>query len=366
VRPSFHADHVGSLLRPRVLKEAFRNRREGTLAEEQFRRIQDDAIRDVVALQESAGLRSITDGEFRRPSYWAHFVAGIEGLEVKEALFHFKDETGERMAFTAPHVSARLRRPHSISGEELRFLRSVTRETPKITMPAPSTMHFYRGPAGIGPGTYASLDELLADLGQIYRDEIADLAALGGTYFQMDEVALAMLCDPDVCDVVRARGETPDALVSAYTDVINRSLEGRPAGVTVAMHVCRGNYKGKWMAAGGYEVVAERVFGGAGVDALFLEFDSERAGDFSPLRFVSKDKHVVLGIVSSKTPELESKDHLKRRIDEASRYVPIERLGLSPQCGFASTVAGNPVSEDDEKRKLALIVEVADEIWGRW
>lgn len=362
--PPFHADHVGSLLRPAELKEAFRKHRDGALPDDEFRRVQDDAIRRVVALQESVGLRSITDGEFRRPSYWAHFVAAVEGLTIKEALFHFHDAAGERMAFTAPHVCGRARRARPISADEFRFLRSVTRQTPKITMPSPSTMHFWRGPSGIEPGAYASAAEFFADLAAIYREEIAELASLGATYLQMDEVALAMLCDPDVGEAVRARGERPDDLVELYVGAINHSLESRPAGVTAAMHVCRGNYKGKWMAAGGYEAVAERVFGGANVDALFLEFDSPRAGDFAPLRFVSPDKRVVLGLVSSKIPALEDKSDLLRRIEAASRWVPTERLGLSPQCGFASTAAGNPLTEDDEKRKLARIVEVATEVWG--
>lgn len=364
MRPSFRADHVGSLLRPRALKDAFHRRRDGAIDETEFRRIQDGAIRDVVALQESVGLEAVTDGEFRRASYWAHFVAAVEGLEVRDALFEFKDENGERMAFTAPHVHGKLRRPRSISADELRFLRSVTTRIPKITLPAPSTMHFWRGPAGMERTAYATREELWADLAHVYREELADLASAGGRYVQLDEVALAMLCDPDVREAVKARGEDASELVDAYVDAINRALAGRPAGMAVAMHLCRGNYKGKWMAAGGYEAVAERVFGGAAVDALFLEFDSARAGDFSPLRHVPADKRVVLGIVSSKTPALESEDDLKRRIDEAARYVPLERLGLSPQCGFASTVAGNPVTEDDEKRKLALVVEVAHDVWG--
>ena len=361
--PPFRADHVGSLLRPAELKRAFRDHRDGRLADEPFRRVQDEAIRRVVRLQEDAGLRSITDGEFRRASYWAHFVAAVDGLEVREALFEFHDESGERMAFTAPYVRAPIARKRSISADEFRFLRSVTKQTPKITMPSPSTMHFWRGPAAIEPGAYGSRDAFFADLARVYREEIAELAALGATYLQMDEVALAMLCDPGVRAAVRARGEDADALVDRYVAAINAALEGRPAGVTVAMHVCRGNYKGKWMAAGGYESVAERVFSGVRVDALFLEFDSPRAGDFAPLRHVSKDKRVVLGLVSSKTPALEDQDDLRRRIDAAARYVPIERLGLSPQCGFASTAAGNPVTEDDEKRKLALVVEVARAVW---
>ncbi|MGH7821615.1 MAG: cobalamin-independent methionine synthase II family protein, partial [Candidatus Binatia bacterium] len=313
--PPFRADHVGSLLRPPELRRAFRDRSEGRIGEAEFQRIQDEAIRRVVALQESVGLRSVTDGEFRRASYWAHFVAAVDGLEVRDALFHFKDESGQPMAFTAPHVSGRIRRRRPISADEFHFLRGVTRETPKITMPSPSTMHFWRGPSSIEAGTYASLEELFAELAAVYREEIAGLARLGATYLQIDEVALAMLCDPEVRAAVAARGEDPARLVELYVAAINQALAGRPSGVTVAMHVCRGNYKGKWMAAGGYEAVAERVFAGAGVDALFLEFDSPRAGDFAPLRHVAEDKRVILGLVSTKTPVLESADDLLRRIE---------------------------------------------------
>lgn len=364
MNPPFHADHVGSLLRPRELKEAFRRRQEGTLADDAFRQIQDDAIRQVVALQESVGLESITDGEFRRASYWAHFVAAVDGLTVKDALFRFRDAAGEIIAFTAPHVAGPVRRCRPISAHELRFLRGLTRGRPKITLPSPSTMHFWRGPHGIERSAYATAEEFFADLSAVYRDEIADLAELGATYLQMDEVALAMLCDPEVRDAVAGRGDDPDRLVGLYVGAVNQALVGRPPGVTVAMHLCRGNYKGKWMAAGGYEVVAERVFAGANVDAFFLEYDSPRAGDFAPLRFVSPDKAVVLGLVSTKTPVLETPDDLVRRIEQAAQYVPLDRLALSPQCGFASTVAGNPVTEDDERRKLALIVEVAAKVWA--
>jgi 5-methyltetrahydropteroyltriglutamate--homocysteine methyltransferase len=364
MQPPFRADHVGSLLRPAALKHAFRDRREGRLSESDFRRLQDEAIRDVVALQESVGLRSVTDGEFRRASYWAHFVEAVDGLEVRDALFDFKDESGERMAFTAPHVSSHVKRLRSISADELRFLANVTRETPKITMPSPSTMTFWRGPQGIDPGVYESLDEFLADLARIYREEIAELARLGATYLQLDEVALAMLCDDDVRAAVSARGQDPDGLVERYVATVNRAIGDRPPGVTVAMHVCRGNYKGKWLSSGGYEAIAERVFGAMNVDAFFLEFDSARAGGFEPLRFLSKEKRVVLGLVSSKTAELEDSDDLRRRIDEAARIVPLERLGLSPQCGFASTVAGNPITEEDERRKLAHVVDVARRVWG--
>jgi 5-methyltetrahydropteroyltriglutamate--homocysteine methyltransferase len=364
MRPSFHADHVGSLLRPAALRDAFRRHRDGQLSDGDFRALQDDAIRDVVALQEQAGLTAVTDGEFRRPSYWAHFVAAVDGLGVAPALFEFTDATGDRAAFTAPTVTGRLARGRPISADEFGFLGEVTERIPKITMPSPSTMHFWRGPETFAPGTYDGLDAFLADLGAVYRAEIAELGALGCTYVQLDEVALAMLCDPEVREAVRGRGEDPEALVDAYAGAIRDAIRDRPAGMAASMHLCRGNYKGHWMAEGGYEPVAEKVFGASGVDALFCEFDSPRAGDFAPLRHIAEGTSVVLGLVSSKSPELESRDELLRRIEEAARYVPVERLGLSPQCGFASTAAGNPVSEEDQRRKLALVVEVAEEVWG--
>ena len=363
--PRFRADHVGSLLRPARLREAFRRHRDGVLDDARFVRVQDESIRSVVALQEEVGLRSVTDGEFRRASYWAHFVDAVGGLDVAPALFEFTDASGERFAFTAPYVAGRVWRTRPISVEEFAFLSEVTRETPKITMPSPSTMHFWRGPdAGHRGAGYGSLAQFFTDLAAVYTEEMADLARLGATYVQLDEVALAMLCDPGVREAVAARGEDPDELVGIYTDAIRAIVEGRPAGMTVSMHMCRGNYKGRWMAAGGYEPVAERVFAGCGVDALFLEFDSPRAGDFAPLRHVPAGTAVVLGAVSTKTPDLESRDALLRRIEDASAYVPADRLGLSPQCGFASTAAGNPMTEDDERRKLALVVETAREVWG--
>jgi 5-methyltetrahydropteroyltriglutamate--homocysteine methyltransferase len=357
--PPFRADHVGSLLRPEELKKAFREFGAGKIRPEQFREIQNRAIRNVVALQESIGLESITDGEFRRASYWAHFVDAVEGFEVREAQFHFRDEAGAIMNFSCPHTAGRLRRRHGISTEEFKYLREITARTPKITMPSPSTMHFWRGRVG-----YQDIEVFFADLSRIYREEIAELAELGARYIQLDEVPLAMLCDPQVREAVQVRGEDCERLVDTYIAAINLALEGRPPGVSAVMHLCRGNYKGKWMSEGGYESVAERLFASAGVDAFFLEYDSPRAGDFTPLRFVPADKMAVLGLISTKTPQLEVKDAIKRRVEEATRFVALERLAISPQCGFASTVGGNPVTEDDEKRKLELLVEMATEIWS--
>lgn len=362
--PLFRADHVGSLLRPDALKAAFRAHGTGDLDDDGLRAAQDDAIRAVVALQEEVGLHSITDGELRRGSYWSHVLEAVVGLTPEPAAFEFRDASGDVMAFTGTQNRGRLRRTRSISGHELDFLLRITVETPKITLPAPSTMHFWRGPESIDRTVYPTLGEFLDDLAAIYRAEIADLASRGARYVQLDEVAAAMLCDDDVRAAVLARGEDPDELLRAYIDASNAALGERPASVTAALHVCRGNYKGHWLATGGYEPIAEALFGSLAVDTFFLEFDSARAGGFEPLRYVPVGVGVVLGLVSSKSPELEDADELVRRIEEASALVPVDRLGISPQCGFASTAGGNPLTEDDERRKLALVVEVADRVWG--
>jgi 5-methyltetrahydropteroyltriglutamate--homocysteine methyltransferase len=355
---------VGSLLRPRELRQAFHDFRAGKIDADEFASIQDRAIKAAVELQERAGLESITDGEFRRGSYWSHFVDAVEGLTVKESLFQFRGEDGSTTDFTAPHVAGRLRRARGIGTGAFKFLRDSTRRTPKVTMPSPSTMHFWRGPAAIEGGTYDGVEDLLSELAAIYRAEIAELAALGARWIQFDEVPIAMVCDPDVRERVRARGEDPDGLVSLYIDAINQSVAGAPAEVAFAMHLCRGNYKGRWLSAGGYEPVAERLFNDARIDAFLLEYDTPRAGDFAPLRHLPKGKIAVLGLVSTKTPVLEDRGALKRRIDEASRMAALDQLAMCPQCGFASTVAGNPLNEDDEERKLRLVCEVAREVWG--
>lgn len=362
--PPFHADHVGSLLRPAELRQAFRARSEGRIGAAEFTAAQDRAVREAVALQESVGLQSITDGEFRRASYWSHFAEGIGGLDVAPARFAFSDDSGERASFLAPHPVSRLKRPRTLSGDDFDFLKSCTARTPKVTLPSPPSMHFWGDWDTHLAAGYADEDAFFADLAEIYQAEIADLADRGATYLQLDEVPLAMLCDAAIRAGVSERGEDPDRLVDAYVQLVNNALAGRPAGVVVAMHLCRGNFKGKWLSEGSYGYVAERLFNDIGVDAFFLEYDSERAGDFAPLASVPEDKTVVLGLVSSKLPELESRDGLKRRIDEAAELVPLERLGLSPQCGFASVVTGNPVTRDDEAAKLELIVDLAAEVWG--
>jgi methionine synthase II (cobalamin-independent) len=362
-RPPFRADHVGSLLRPQVLKDAFRDHHAGKLSDAEFRVIQDRCIRAAVAMQEEVGLQSITDGEFRRGSWFLGFVEAIDGLTTRDAPFCFHG--GGQAKFQTAYVEGKLRRRRGITTDEFSFLRAATGRTQKITMPAPSLVHFLGGGATVNRTAYPDLDEFWTDLTAIYAEELAELGRLGCTYVQLDEVMCAMLCDPALREAATTAGEDPDALLDAYIAAANRAIAGRPAGMTVAMHLCRGNYKGQWMAAGGYEPVAEKLFNGVAVDAFFLEYDSERAGGFEPLRFMPPDKTVVLGLVSSKTAELESLDALRRRIDAASRFVPPERLGISPQCGFASSVGGNPLSMDDQRRKLARVVEAAEAVWSR-
>jgi 5-methyltetrahydropteroyltriglutamate--homocysteine methyltransferase len=362
--PPFRAEHVGSLLRPKDLTQAFRAHHGGSLSDADFHKAQDAAIADVVHLQEALGLHIVTDGEFRRASYWGHWVTAIDGLETCPAVFTFHDESGKEVEFIAAKCTGKLRKAHPISTEEFKYVRSVTKETPKITMPSPSTLHFYGLGETVKGSGYASDAEFFTDLCGIFAQEIADLYALGCRYVQLDEVPLIMLGNAAVCDRVRELGEDPDALIDLYIKAMNDAAGGRPADMTAGMHMCRGNFKGRWLTEGGYDEIAERVFGEVEVDTFFLEYDTERAGSFAPLRFVPENKSVVLGIVSTKTPAVEDKARMRERIEEAAKYVPLDRLSISPQCGFASTVAGNPVTPEAEKAKLKLLVELADEVWG--
>ncbi len=298
----------------------------------------------------------VTDGEFRRISYWEKFVRLTKGLEVKDAVFTFHDADGHESKFTAPYVSGKVSRAAPITLDEWGVGNT------KITLPAPSTMHFYRftdwGSA------YDRAEAFFEDLGKVYRAEIAGLAAAGCRYVQIDEVAVAILCDPAARAKVKAAGEDPDRLVDLYIGAINQAVKDKPKGMTIGVHVCRGNYKGMYLSEGGYDSVAEKFFGRTNVDHFLLEFDTPRAGGFAPLRHVPNSKGVVLGLVSSKTPQLEKVDELRRRVDEAVKYADASRLAISPQCGFASTMGGNPVTEADERAKLKLCVEAAKTIWA--
>jgi 5-methyltetrahydropteroyltriglutamate--homocysteine methyltransferase len=362
--PRFRAEHIGSLLRPKKLTEAYRAFRSGAMAAFEFDPLRDQAIRDAVTLQESLGFQAVTDGEFRRASYWSHLIGPVEGLTVRPSLFDFRDAKGEKQAFIAPHVAGRLARGRGISTDEYAALAKLTKRTAKITLPSPSTLHFWRGREAINPAAYRDLNSFFADLAAVYRAELAELGKLGCTYVQLDEVPLTMLCDPQVVAALRQRGEDPDLLTGFYVGALNDAVRDRPKTMTVGIHMCRGNFRGKWLAEGGYEPIAERVLGGLNVDHFLLEFDSPRAGDFKPLRFLPKDKGVVLGLVCSKTPTLEKIDDLRKRLDEAAKLVPLERLAVSPQCGFASAVTGNPVTADDQKKKLGLVAELAKKVWG--
>jgi len=366
MKPPFHAEHIGSFVRPPHLIEAARAHKAGKLDDPGFRAVQDQCIRDVVRFQESLGLPSVTDGEFRRRSWSAGFIDAIEGFGLRDGTLGFRDERGIQGVAASPYARARLRRKHRIVADDYRFLKSVVkRGVPKVTIAAPDVMHFFLGPKAFETGAYADREAFFGDLARIYRDEIAELAQEGCDYLQLDDTALACNCDGAARRDVAARGENADELTERYARLINECLAGKPAGMTIAIHLCRGNLKGAWMADGGYEPIAEALFNRVNADIYCLEYDSPRAGDFAPLRFVPKGKTVILGLVSTKTPVLETKDVLKRRIADAARHVPLERLGLSPQCGFSSGGGGGQVvGEDDTRRKLDLVMEVAREVWG--
>jgi 5-methyltetrahydropteroyltriglutamate--homocysteine methyltransferase len=363
-RPPFRADHVGSLLRPRELRDAFRTYGSGDAANPKFVEVQEQAIRHVVRMQEEVGLQVATDGEFRRSSYWGRFVERCEGFVIKPAVFKFRDDHGHEVDFTATYANAKLKRTRPLATDEFEFLHTVTKATGKITMPAPSTMHFYRCTDFADSAAYADAETFFTDLVRIYREEIADLAKAGCRYVQLDEVAVAMLCDPAIREKVAAAGQDPDKLVDLYIKAINDAVAQAPPDMLIGVHMCRGNFRGRYLSEGGYESVAERFFKNTNVTHFLLEYDTGRAGDFAPLRFVSKEKGVVLGLISTKTPVLESMDELKRRGGEAAKFIDPGQLGIGPQCGFASTAAGNPLSEADERAKLALVVEAARKVWA--
>ncbi|HLK23718.1 MAG TPA: 5-methyltetrahydropteroyltriglutamate--homocysteine S-methyltransferase [Caulobacteraceae bacterium] len=366
-RPPFRADHVGSLLRPPLLLAARERAARGEIARAELREVEDAAIREAVAMQEGLGLRSVTDGEFRRTYFHIDFLERFDGIEASESgiAAHFHREDGD-LDFAPPrlNVTGKLGRPRSIFGDDFSFLAGATRRTPKMTIPSPSMAHFRGGRGAVDSDAYPEMDAFFADLARVYREEISDLAARGCRYLQLDDTNLAYLCDPKLREGARAIGEDPTRLPHTYARLINAALAGRPADMVTAVHLCRGNFRSAWVAEGGYDPVAEALFGEIDVDAFFLEYDTDRAGDFAPLRYVPQGKIVVLGLVSTKHATLEDKEMLKRRIDEASRFVPLERLCISPQCGFSSTVHGNEISLDDQRRKLALVVELADEVWS--
>lgn len=366
-RPPFRADHVGSLLRPRALQEARAKAQSGAIAAAELKAIEDAAIREAVALQESAGLHAITDGEFRRGHYLVDFLTGFQGIVPTNTSYAlaFKGEgggSGETRSMLT--VNEKVRRTQPVMLDSFRFLKSLTRRTPKVCLPSPTWVHMRGGRKTVSDKAYSDIEEFWSDVIAAFHEEIRDLAAAGCTYLQLDEISFAFLCDSTIRERMKSDGLDPDREARDYARVVNAIAAGAPDSMTVTVHTCRGNFQSMWMAEGSYDRVASVVFDQPDVDGYFLEYDSDRAGGFEPLRHVPRDKRVVLGLVSSKKPQLESKDVLKRRIEEAARFFPLEQLCLSPQCGFASTHHGNRVTEDAERRKLALIVETAAEIWG--
>jgi 5-methyltetrahydropteroyltriglutamate--homocysteine methyltransferase len=364
--PPFRADHVGSFLRPKSLLDAREQFRTGAIDAAALRAVEDQAIRGVVRMQQDLGFRGITDGEFRRTYFHTDFLTQLEGVETHGGInvsFHSKQGNVD---FAPPvmQVITKVRHVRAIQRRDFEFLRSVTTRTPKVTIPSPTMLHFRGGRHAISKEAYPDLEQFYADVAGAYREEIADLAAAGCTYLQLDDTNLAYLCDEKMREGARARGDDPDELPRRYARLINAAIAERPSNMTVCVHLCRGNFKSAWAAEGGYEPVAEVLFNELGVDGYFLEYDDPRSGDFRPLRHVPKGKTVVLGLVSTKVGQLETGADLQRRIDEAARFVPLEQLCLSPQCGFSSTVHGNDIAVESQAAKLRLVVDTAREVWG--
>jgi 5-methyltetrahydropteroyltriglutamate--homocysteine methyltransferase len=360
-RPPFRADHVGSLLRPKALLAARQQAQDGTMSAEQLRRREDEAIRRAVKRQEDVGLRGVTDGEMRRTSWHMDFLCEIGGVvNAGTQLRPFENETGAvRNEIAFPRITGDLHLDHTIFAEHFEFLRSVTKAVPKLSIPAPSILH------GLGDTSlYTDHEKLFEDLITVYKEEMRRLEAIGCTYLQIDDTMFAMLADIAYRKKIQSAKGDPAKRHLKYIELINRVVADRSPDLTVCVHTCRGNHRSAWVASGGYDPVAEAVFSDLAVDGMFLEYDDARSGTFEPLRFVPKGKMIVLGLVTSKKPQLEKKDDLKRRIDEAAEYVDLDQLCISPQCGFASTSEGNLLTEDEQFAKLGLVVETAQEVWG--
>ncbi len=363
------ADHVGSFLRPKNLLDARERRAAGQLRAAALRTVEDQAIAELVEWEESLGLKAITDGEFRRFFFHTDFLLQLAGVEEHGGIEKaFKNDKGVDVHFAPPKmvVSGKIRHVKPIQRADYEFLASRVSagHVPKVAIPSPTMLHFRAGREGIPKDVYPTMDEFYADVARAYRDEIDDLADAGCRYIQMDDTNLAYLCDESHRDDARRRGVDPDDTPRQYAALINDSFRSAPADMIKAVHLCRGNFRSSWAAEGGYEPVAEIMFNELEIDAFFLEYDDPRSGDFAPLRFLPKGKTVVLGLVSTKLGELESKDEIKRRIDEAAKFAPIEQLALSPQCGFASTVHGNDITTEQQAAKIRLVIEVAEEVWG--
>jgi len=362
-----HYDHVGSFLRPLYLLEARVKKAEGQLSAEELRRVEDRAIAEIVAFQQDVGLKSITDGEFRRTYFHIDFLEQIGGVKTDIPVTIQKPDGTQELAPPVMRVIDKVRHVQDIQRADFEFLKSQVAAgcTPKVTIPSPTMLHFRGGRAGISREAYPELDPAFYDdVAQAYGDELRSLAAAGCTYVQMDDTNLAYLCDEKMREAARLRGDDPNELPHRYAAFINKVVAQKPAGMLLAMHLCRGNFKSTHAASGNYEPVAEALLQEMNLDAYFMEYDDDRSGDFKPLRYLPKGKTVVLGLVTTKFGEMESKDTLKRRIDEAARYAPLEQLALSPQCGFSSTVHGNNIAVEAQRAKLRLVIETAQDVWG--
>ena len=360
-------DHVGSFLRPKFLLDAREQKAKGQITPEQLRVVEDKAITDIVKFQQDVGLKSITDGEFRRTYFHLDFLEQLGGVKVGEATLAIGADGKEHLVPPAIHVVDKVTHAKQIQLEDFKYLKSQVSagNTPKVTIPSPTMLHFRGGRAGISRTAYPELEPTFyEDVARAYGDELRSLAAAGCTYVQMDDTNLAYLCDEKMREAARGRGDDPNELAHRYAKFINLVVAQKPAGMTLAMHLCRGNFKSTHAAAGNYEPVAEALLKEMNIDAYFLEYDDDRSGDFKPLRYLAKGKTVVLGLVTTKFGALENKDDLKRRIEEAAKYVPLEQLALSPQCGFSSTVHGNDIAVEAQKSKLRLVIETAEEVWG--
>lgn len=366
-KPPYRADQVGSLLRPAYLKEARAQFGAGRITREALREVEDKAIREVIALQEEVGLRAVTDGEFRRAFWHVDFLAGFDGVEATQSDYavSFKGKGGE-VATTSSMlaVTSKIKRSHPIMVDHFAFVKANTKVDAKMCIPSPTYMHMRGGRKVVADAAYPDQSEFWTDMTAAYRAEIAGFAQAGCTYLQLDDVSFAGLCDKDICAQAERDGLDPKKLPETYARIVAGIIAERPSNMTVTMHTCRGNHNSMWMAEGGYEPIADAMFNLSDVDGFFLEYDTDRAGDFAPLRFLPKGRYAVLGLISSKEAALESKDDLKKRIDLAAKYAPLDQLCISAQCGFASTETGNRLTVDDQKRKLALAIEVATEVWG--
>lgn len=362
IAPPFRADHVGSLLRPAALSEARRAFKAGKLPAEALKAAEDEHIRAAIKMQQDIGLKGVTDGEFRRDYWHLDFLGGFDGVTINDEFYNHAFSSGLKVA--TPYTNAKITGHNGAMRDHIAFVLGETNQTAKLSIPGPGMLYLRGGRKSVNDEIYPDLDAFWDDVVAAYSDEIRAIGKTGCSYVQIDDVSFAYLCDEKFRDQVKQRGDDPDAMLAKFCEVTSRIAANRPNGMTITVHMCRGNAQSSWMTEGGYDQVAEIMFGALDVDGYFMEFDSERAGGFEPLRFVPKDKIVVAGVVTSKFPELETVDEIRRRIDQAATYMPLENLCLSPQCGFASTQEGNKITFDEQRRKLERVVEAAAAIWG--